>query len=135
VLCNVSFFGGSDIVPRSPKTRRKRSYAFFLLAYPPGRTTKSSNSQKETEVIPAPVVMHFVKVHTAGKERADESEGRDDAMPETEPEPRDVATDIGGMCESIGAGSTTDHRQGNYNTEDCHQELCIPHELEVLYVK
>ena len=51
---------------------------------------QSSDGQQETEVVPAAIVVNLIEIHIIREKRDDESDRRDNSMPQTEPETGDV---------------------------------------------
>jgi hypothetical protein len=61
-------------------------------------------AEEVSEVVPGAVVVDLVDVEATLKERDDEDEGGDEALPEAEPESGDGVAGAGSALQVIGAG-------------------------------
>src|SRR5450830_1828485 len=71
------------------------------------------HTDHEAEVVPAAVVVHLVDAHRVGEQGDDERERADEAVPQPQPEPRNVTTGcgrVGHVVPTRGAGRHQEHR-------------------------
>src|SRR5208337_2941552 len=88
----------------SPSGLRRR---FLETCRLPSAAKNHAGAQQEPEVVPAAVVMHFVEVHLIRKQRNDERNRADEAVPQAKPEPRNPSTGPCAVREHIRTCRTT----------------------------
>jgi hypothetical protein len=86
--------------------------SFFGLAgaeNPP--LEEKAGAQHETEIIPGTAVVDLVDIDVPAEQGNDESDGRDESMPQPEPETRYLSLRTRGLLDTVGTGSAARKRQ------------------------
>ncbi len=96
----------------------------------PTTTEEDTGADDESEVVPTAVVVNLVDVHVRLKERHEEGDGRDHAVPQPEPEPGDVEVlrhasvdrhvDVHGRVGARGAARKTKNRETEKQGKPLH---------------
>lgn len=74
-------------------------------------------SQQKSEVVPSAAVVHFVEVNVVRKQRGDEGDRTDEAVPQAEPESGDATVGSSGVSDRIGSSRTTSQHDDGQQRE------------------
>lgn len=86
---------------------------------------EDAGSDDEAQVVPAAVVVGFVDVDVVVEQRDNEGDGRDDAVPQPQPEPGDLASRAEGVQSGVRSGRAAGEEEGkeDKDQDDFHSYL------------